>query len=74
MNSSSASETEIRPFRVDMIERANSADWAVSTAADDSTRGSITLAFGRADLVIAANPYTTPPTIAVTLTSADPNL
>jgi hypothetical protein len=57
-----------------LIERANSAGWAVSTAADDSTRGSITLAFGRADLVIAANPYTTPPTITVTLTPADPNL
>ena len=57
-----------------LIERANSAGWAVSTAADESTRGSITLAFGRADLVIAVNPYTTPPTIAVTLTPADPNL
>lgn len=65
---------DLGTLRKALIERANSAGWAVSTAADHSARGSITLAFGRADLVVAANPYTTPPTIAVTLTPADPNL
>ena len=57
-----------------LTERAENAGWTISTAPDHSARGSITLAFGQADLVIAANPYTTPPTITVTLTPADPNL
>jgi len=65
---------DLRTLRQALIERAGRTCWAVSTVADGSTRGSITLLFGVADLVIAVNRYTTPPTITVTLAPANPNL
>jgi hypothetical protein len=65
---------DLRTLEQALIERARSAGWAVSTAADGSTRGSITLPFGTANLVIAVNRYTTPPTITVMLAPANPDL
>lgn len=57
-----------------LVKQANSAGWAISIAADGSARGTITLQFGRADLIIAVNHYLTPPAITVTLAPANPNL